>query len=53
VSDEFRKSQMIAEFQEELTKIYNDMFIAQEAIDYKKRQEYEMYQNISDGIIIL
>jgi hypothetical protein len=52
-SDEFRKQQMIAEFQEELTRIYTDIAAANEAIDYKKKQEYEMYQNIMDGIIIL
>jgi hypothetical protein len=44
---------MIAEFQEELTKIYADMALVNETIDYKKKQEYEMYQNIMDGIIIL
>ena len=44
---------MIAEFQEELTKIYTEMAVANEVIDYKKKQEYEMYQNIMDGIIIL
>ena len=53
VSDEFRKQQMILEFQEELTKIYTDIALANEALDYKKKQEYEMYQNIMDGIIIL
>ena len=52
-SDEFRKHQMIAEFQEELTKIYTDMCLANEAIDYKKKQEYDTYQDIMQGIIIL
>jgi hypothetical protein len=52
-SDEYRKHQMLLEFQEELTKIYYDMAAAEEAIDYKKKQEYMMYQNIMDGIIIL
>ncbi len=52
-SDEFRKHQMIAEFQEELTKIYWDMRAAEDAIDYKKKQEYETYQDIMNGIIIL
>ena len=51
--DEYNKHQMIAEFQEELAKIYCDMTTATELIDYKKKQEYEMYQNIMDGIIIL
>jgi hypothetical protein len=52
-SDDFRKQQMILEFQEELSKIYADIAVADEMIDYKKKQEYEMYQNIMDGIIIL
>ena len=52
-SDEFRKQQMILEFQEELTRIYTDIHIANETIDYQKKQEYEMYQDIMNGIIIL
>ena len=52
-SDEYRKQQMILDFQEELTKIYTEFAFANEVIDYKKKQEYEMYQNIMDGIIIL
>ena len=52
-SDEYRKHQMIADFQEELTKIYWDMQAAEEAINYKKKQEYQTYQDIMDGIIIL
>jgi hypothetical protein len=53
VSDDYRKQQMILDFQEELTKIYTDMALANETIDYKKKQEYEMYQDIMNGIIIL
>ena len=52
-SDEYLKHQMIAEFQEELTRVYADMALANQAIDYKKKQEYEMYQDIMSGIIIL
>ncbi len=52
-SDEYRKQQMIADFEAELTKIYADMTLVQETIDYKKKQEYEMYQDIMNGIIIL
>ncbi len=52
-SDEYRKQQMILEFQEELTRIYTDIHIANETIDYQKKQEYEMYQDIMNGIIIL
>ena len=53
VSDDYRKQQMILDFQEELTKIYVDMALANETIDYKKKQEYETYQDIMNGIIIL
>jgi hypothetical protein len=52
-SDEYRKHQMIAEFQEELAKIYTEIHLANETIDYQKKQEYEMYQDIMNGIIIL
>ena len=52
-SDEFRKHQMIAEFQEELTKIYAETSLANETIDYKKKQEYEIYQDIMNGIIVI
>ncbi len=52
-ADELRKQQMILEFQEELTKIYTDIHMANEMIDYQKKQEYEMYQDIMNGIIIL
>ena len=52
-ADDFRKQQMILEFQEELTKIYTDMHLATEIVDYQKKQEYEMYQDILNGIIIL
>lgn len=52
-SDEYRKRQMIAEFQEELTKIYTEMTLTEEIIDYQKKQEYEIYQEIMNGIIIL
>lgn len=52
-SDEFRKRQMILDFQEELTKIYNDFAETESIIDYKQRNEYQTYQDIMDGIIIL
>ena len=52
-SDDFRKQQMIADFQEELSKIYQDFARADQAISYQKRQEYETYQDIMNGIIIL
>ena len=53
VSDEFKKHQMISEFQDELTKIYAEMALADETINYQKKQEYESYQDIMAGIIIL
>jgi hypothetical protein len=53
VSDDFRKQQMILEFQEELTRIYMDNAIAVEKVDYQKKKEYETYQDILNGIIIL
>jgi hypothetical protein len=52
-TDEHRKHQMIADFQEELTRIYFEIAEANEVLDYKKKQEYEMYQDIMNGIIIL
>ena len=52
-SDEYRKQQMILDFQEELTKIYFEMNQAEEVIDRKKRDEYQTYQDIMNGIIIL
>lgn len=44
---------MIAEFQEELTKVYANIAEANTILDYKKREEYQMYQDITNGIIIL
>lgn len=52
-SDEYRKQQMITEFQDELLKIYNDFTLANTVIDKQKKDEYQMYQDIMDGIIVL
>lgn len=52
-SDEYKKHQMIAEFQEELTKIYYDFAEVESTISKQKQEEYQMYQDIMDGIIIL
>lgn len=52
-ADEFKKHQLIAEFQDELTKIYADFAAADLQIDKQKREEYRTYQDIMDGIIIL
>lgn len=53
VSDDYRKQQMIVEFQEELSKIYNDVAMAEVVADRQKREEYQVYQDIMNGIIIL
>ena len=53
LSDDFKKQQMIASFQEELTKIYSDFVATDLYIDKQKREEYQTYQDIMDGIIIL
>lgn len=52
-SDEYRKQQMITEFQEELSRIYNDFAAVDLTINQQKRQEFETYQDIMNGIIIL
>ena len=52
-SDEYRKHQMITEFQEELCRIYMDFNEAESVIDKQKRDEYQTYQDIMNGIIIL
>jgi hypothetical protein len=52
-SDEYRKHRMITEFQDELTKIYCEFAEAESMIDHKKREEYQTYQDIMNGIIIL
>ena len=52
-SDEYKKRQMILDFQNELTQIYNEISLADDIIDYQKRNEYQMYQDITEGIIIL
>ena len=52
-SDEYRKQQMILDFQEELTKIYNDFAEVDYYLTSQKKEEYQYYQDISNGIIIL
>jgi hypothetical protein len=52
-SDAYRKHQMIAEFEEELSRIYYEFAVADNVIDKQKQEEYQRYQNIMDGIIIL
>ena len=52
LSDEYRKQQMIASFQEELAKIYADFEEVEALQNQQKKAEYEMYQNIMDGILV-
>ena len=56
-SDSNLKTQMIAAFEQELTRLYfdtcNEMNEAFELLDQEQRDEYERYKNIADGIIIL
>lgn len=52
-SDTYRKQQMILDFQEELTKIYTEMFEAETIKDQQIKEEYQRYQDIMDGIIII
>lgn len=53
MSDDYKKHQMIADFQEELSKVYNDIAMAEVVVDRQKREEYQVYQDIMNGIIIL
>lgn len=52
-SDEFKKHQLIAEFQEELTRIYSDFALADQVVASHKKLEYETYQDIMNGIIVI
>ena len=53
MSDEARKQQMILEFQEELNKIYNDFAEVDLVINQQKKDEYQTYRDIMNGIIVL
>ena len=52
-SDTYRKTQMIADFEAELTKIYQELDEADQEVKRKQREEYQRYQDISNGIIII
>lgn len=52
-SDEYRKQQMIKEFQEELNKIYFEQSEINSIVSKQKITEYQRYQDIMDGIIVL
>jgi DNA-binding transcriptional MerR regulator len=57
ISDASKRTQMITDFQAELQKIYMDTYEELDELDQeerrKKKEEYELYRNISDGIIII
>ena len=56
-SDAYRKTKMIADFESELSKIYQEIYEDLEAADMEKRRqqqaEYQRYKDISDGIIVI
>ena len=56
-SDTFLKTQMIADFEAELTKSYAEVYKELEEADQeakrKRQEEYQRYKDISDGIIII
>lgn len=48
-----RRTQLIVDMQKEIARLYNDQ---KEADDYeakKRKEEYQMYKDISDGIIVI
>jgi hypothetical protein len=53
LSDEERKRQMIADFQNELTRTYMEIDHADRQKQLQQRAEYQRYQDILDGIIVL
>ena len=56
-SDSFKKTQMIADFENELTRFYAETVAELQAADQverkKQREEYQRYLDIADGIIII
>ena len=52
-SDTERKRQMIVSFQEELTKIYTEIGEAESQLDAAKKEEWQRYKDIADGIIVI
>ena len=56
-SDSYKKTQMITDFESELTKIYMDAYQDLEETNQERRrlqrEEYQRYQDIADGIIII
>ena len=52
-TDTFRKQQMITEFQDELLKVYSDFAEVDQFKAQQRQAEYQTYQDIMSGIIIL
>ena len=56
-SDSFRKTQMITDFENELTKFYaetvSELQAADQEIRRKQQEQYQYYKDIADGIIII
>lgn len=52
-SDEYMKRQMMVEFQKELKSIYTEFDAATSVQKAQRQSEYQMYQDIMNGIIIL
>ena len=53
LSDEDSKHQMLAEFQMELTKVYFELNEAKQHEQEEKKKEYQRYNDILDGIIVI
>ena len=56
-SDSYKRTQMIADFEAELTRAYNEIYTDMEETDQEirrqQREEYQRYKDISDGIIVI
>lgn len=53
LNTEYSKQKMVADFQEELAKIYAETAAAETEQQRKAKEEYEYYQDLQDGIIII
>lgn len=51
--DEFNKRQMIIDFEDELRKIYAELRDNEDIEEIQYKEEYQMYQDVSDGIICI
>ena len=52
-TDTFKKQQLIAEFEAELSKIGMDFARAQKVYSSQQQEELQYYQDLEDGIIIV